>query len=132
MKCYKCGNELTTGDGVGGICASCQNQGSFISSTCSWQWRLGNGNSSHDAQNYDVYGGRHNMTCDRCSRTFDVEKEPGAIMFGHPVNANGFPTSWKAHICQTCEAEIVRGWSCNPLLNLDAQYMECLRRAGEL
>jgi len=51
------------------------------------------------------------MRCNRCGDRFDVEKRPGALMFGHPDKSS---VMWKAHICQRCERLIVRDWKRKP------------------
>lgn len=53
--------------------------------------------------------------CNRCSSEFDVEKEPGALMFGHPSTVKEAVPVWKAHICQLCEEEIVLDWKLPPI-----------------
>ena len=53
--------------------------------------------------------------CNKCEREFDVETEPGALMFGHPSTVEEAVPVCKAHICQFCEAEIVAGFKRKPV-----------------
>ena len=46
--------------------------------------------------------------CNSCEKQFDVEKEPGALMFGHPSTVKEAVPVWKAHICQKCECKIIK------------------------
>tara|TARA_B100001093_G_scaffold166430_1_gene159000 strand:+ start:1745 stop:1921 length:177 start_codon:yes stop_codon:yes gene_type:complete len=53
--------------------------------------------------------------CNYCEKKFDVEKEPGALMFGHPSTVNEAVPVWKAHICQKCEHKIIKKFKRKPL-----------------
>ena len=46
--------------------------------------------------------------CNSCEKQFDVEIEPGALMFGHPSTVKEAVPVWKAHICQKCECKIIK------------------------
>ena len=52
--------------------------------------------------------------CNMCGGEFDVETEPGALMFGHPSTVREAVPVWKAHICQSCESKIVNDFKLKP------------------
>jgi hypothetical protein len=52
--------------------------------------------------------------CNMCTKSFDVEKKPGALMFGHPSTVKEAVPVWKAHICQKCEEWIVCRFQIKP------------------
>lgn len=52
--------------------------------------------------------------CNMCESSFDVETEPGALMFGHPSTVKEAVPVWKAHICQKCERVIVGNFKLKP------------------
>jgi hypothetical protein len=49
-----------------------------------------------------------------CGKEFNVEIEPGALMFGHPSTVKEAVPVWKAHICQECEAKIIKNFKLKP------------------
>ena len=51
--------------------------------------------------------------CNMCTKYFDVDKKPGAIMLGHPENVNE-AVVWKAHLCQECEGWVVSRFQIQP------------------
>ena len=53
--------------------------------------------------------------CNSCEKQFDVEKEPGALMFGHPSTVKEAVPVWKAHICQKCEYKIIKRFKRKPI-----------------
>ena len=53
--------------------------------------------------------------CNFCGEGFDVEEEPGALMFGHPSTVKEAVPVWKAHICQYCERQIVNEMRNKPI-----------------
>ncbi len=66
--------------------------------------------------------------CNRCERNFDVEEEPGALMFGHPLTVSEAVAVWKAHICQMCEEIIVEDCLRPPIRILEGD--ELAKRFG--
>jgi hypothetical protein len=52
--------------------------------------------------------------CNMCGEGFDVEKEPGALIFGHPSTVKEAVSVWKAHICQGCETKIIDMFQLKP------------------
>jgi len=54
--------------------------------------------------------------CNVCGKGFDVEKKPGALMFGHPSTVKEAVPVWKAHICQDCEKLIVNMFKLKPVM----------------
>ena len=52
--------------------------------------------------------------CNMCGESFDVEIEPGALMFGHPDTVKEAVPVWKAHICQGCETTIKKMFKIKP------------------
>jgi len=54
--------------------------------------------------------------CNRCEESFDVEKEPGALVFGHPSTVTEAVLVWKAHLCQGCESDMISKWKRKPMI----------------
>jgi len=53
--------------------------------------------------------------CNFCGDSFDVEDEPGALLFGHPKTVEEAVPVWKAHVCQPCESILIDMMEKKPL-----------------
>lgn len=53
--------------------------------------------------------------CNRCGKFFNVEEEPGALLFSHPESVRKAEMVKKYHLCQKCEEEILSDFMENNL-----------------
>ncbi len=47
------------------------------------------------------------IKCNICGNPFDIEKEPSALLFSHPISIKKVCKVKKYHICQKCEKVIL-------------------------
>jgi len=55
------------------------------------------------------------LFCNKCGGRIILDYQPGALMFGHLDSIGETSVVWKAHICQSCEKEIVETFKFNPI-----------------
>ncbi|MDP4007284.1 MAG: hypothetical protein Q8P55_01670 [bacterium] len=46
-------------------------------------------------------------TCNSCGEQFDINGEPGALLFSHPESVEKASMVKKYHLCQKCEKAII-------------------------